>query len=73
MVSKPAPDIQRDLIVGTFNLSGLSTEQVDAILNVLVGHTRREWTEIEAGIILSSLIAKGKDELNTWANQLLTK
>lgn len=69
----PATITQRNAINGMLQVSELTSPQIDAILQTLVGHTDREWSEIEAGIILSSLIAKGKVETIQWANDIIKR
>lgn len=71
--TKPAEPIQIRNIDHLLLESDLSDPQIDAILETMVGHTRREWTYGEAQIILSFLVAKGYVELREWADQLLAK
>jgi hypothetical protein len=67
----PATKLQMKSIRDIFDQSGLSQTQQDVLMRLLAGHAEIEnLTQGQATVVLSALIARGRDELAKWADAM---
>lgn len=67
----PATKLQVKSIRDIFDQSGLSQTQQMVLMRLLAGHTDVEnLTQGQATVVLSALIARGRDELSEWADAM---